>query len=100
MFEREERAFLQWPFMPCEKYMSLLVQLMKALSCPPPVEVYRDGLSGAHTGPSVAHSTLWQPQVSQRKKKRQQANREEQSPLPLFASFCSLSDAGTGEQVR
>lgn len=35
MFEREQRAILQWPFMPCEKYTSLLVRLMKALSCPP-----------------------------------------------------------------
>lgn len=58
MFEREQRAFLQWPFMPCEKYMSLLAQLMKLLSCPPPVEVYRDGLSRAHISPSVACSTL------------------------------------------
>lgn len=41
-------AFLQWPFMPCEKYTSLSVRLMKALSCscPPssPADVYRDGL--------------------------------------------------------
>lgn len=28
-----EGAFLQWPFMPCEKYTSLSVWLMKALSC-------------------------------------------------------------------
>lgn len=100
MFEREESAFLQWPFMPCEKYMSLLVWLMKALSCPPPVEVYRDGLSGAHTGPSVAHSTLCQPQVSKREKKKQQENRKEQSSVLLFTSFRSHSDAGTGEQAR
>lgn len=60
MFEREQRAILQWPFMPCEKYTSLLVRLMKALSCPPPpqppphppappVEVYRNALSGARS---------------------------------------------------
>lgn len=65
MSEREQRAFLQWPFMPCEKYMSLSAQLMKALSCAPPAEVYRDGLSGAHTGPSVACSTVRRPPVSE-----------------------------------
>lgn len=68
MFEREQRAILQWPFMPCEKYTSLLVRLMKALSCPPhypPTSTSgRVGLFGARASPVLAPSATCGSEVS------------------------------------
>lgn len=59
MFEREQRAILQWPFMPWEKYTSLLVRLMKALSCHPPHPKPPHPTPNPPTPPTTTSGSAW-----------------------------------------